>query len=306
MHASTSRRLGVKFAREWAPESLVGFAQSAERAGFDELWLVEDLGFHGGFGPCGVALASTERITVGLAIAPAVVRNAAYLAMEVASLARIYPGRFHMGLGHGVQGWIAQVGATPSSWLGSLRETTEAIRQVIAGGPVSYAGKHVQLDAVELLFPATAPVSLGVRGPAGMALAGEVADGVIFAELSGPAYVARVRRDIGPDATLTVLVHASTDPERLRRQIDLRLSQPRFHGQLVDYGQERIDAWVAQIGGQPSDGDDDPYHEFGVAGPFDTWQEQAERWFAAGADSVVFAPTLEDDPGQIDTWRLDR
>lgn len=301
MRATPSGSLGVKFAREWAPEALVRFARDAEAAGLDELWLVEDLGFHGGFGPCGVALAVTERITVGLAIAPAVVRNAAYLAMEVASLARMFPGRFHMGLGHGVESWIEQVGATPPSWLGSLRETTDAMRKVIAGGPVSYAGQHVRLDAVELWFPATAPVSLGVRGPRGMALAGEVADGVIFAELSGPAYVERVRRTLGRDPRLTVLVHASTDPDRLRRQIDLRLAQPRFHGQLVDYGHDRIDGWVRRIGRTP-DPDDDPYREFGVSGPFDTWADQAARWFDAGADSVVFAPTLDDDPTEIAGW----
>jgi 5,10-methylenetetrahydromethanopterin reductase len=301
MSTTPRGRFGVKFAREWAPEHLVTCARGAEQAGFDELWLVEDLGFHGGFGPCGAALASTERITVGLAIAPAVVRNAAYLAMEVASLARLFPGRFHMGLGHGVESWIAQVGATPSSWIASLRETTEAMRAVTAGGPVSYAGAHVRLDAVELLFPATAPVSLGVRGPRGMALAGEVADGVIFAELSGPEYIARVRRDLGPDSQFTVLVHASTDPDRLRRQIDVRLSQPRFHGQLADYGQDRIDGWVARIGADP-DPADDPYREFGITGPFETWAEQAQQWFDAGADSVVFAPTLEDDPTDIVLW----
>jgi 5,10-methylenetetrahydromethanopterin reductase len=305
MQPVSSQSLGLKFAREWPPEELVAFCRGAEVAGFDELWLVEDLGFHGGFGPCGVALASTERITVGLAIAPAVVRNAAYLAMEVASLARMYPGRFHMGLGHGVESWIAQVGATPSSWIDSLRETTDAMRRVTAGGPVSYEGTHVRLDDVELAFPATATVSLGVRGPRGMALAGEVADGVIFAELSGPAYIARVRRALGPDARFTVLVHASSHPERLRQQIDLRLAQPRFHGQLVDYGQERIDRWVAGIGGQP-DPDDDPYREFGVAGPFDTWAAQAEQWFEAGADSVVFAPTIADTPSEIADWRLAR
>jgi 5,10-methylenetetrahydromethanopterin reductase len=285
-----TRHLGMKFAREWAPEHLLWFARATESAGFDELWLVEDLGFHGGFGPCGAALAATDHITVGLGIAPAVVRNAAYLAMEVASLARMFPNRFHMGLGHGVEHWIAQAGATPSSWLGSLREVTDAMRQVAAGGVVSYAGEHVRLDQVELCHPGTALVSLGVRGPKGMALAGEVSDGVIFAELSGPRYVARVRRDLGPSARLTVFVHASTDVASLRSSIDLRLSQPRFHGQLVDY--EALP--------------EDPYHEFGIDGPFDTWPAQAEKWFDAGADSVVFCPNVEDDPREIAGWKLPR
>jgi alkanesulfonate monooxygenase SsuD/methylene tetrahydromethanopterin reductase-like flavin-dependent oxidoreductase (luciferase family) len=279
---------GIKFPREWAPEHLIQFARVAEAVGFEELWLVEDLGFHGGFGPCGAALGATQRITVGLGIAPAVARNAAYAAMEVASLARLFPGRFHMGLGHGVESWIAQVGATPSSWIGSLRETTQAIRTVTRGDSVSFAGTHVTLDSVQLTHPGSALISLGVRGPKGMALAGEVADGVIFAELSGPRYIARVRRELGPSARLTVFVHSSTNVAGLRASIDMRLSQRRFFGQLVDYD------------GTP----DDPYHEFGIDGPFHTWPEQAQKWFDAGADSVVFCPNADDSPQEINAWWL--
>jgi alkanesulfonate monooxygenase SsuD/methylene tetrahydromethanopterin reductase-like flavin-dependent oxidoreductase (luciferase family) len=293
---------GVKFAREWPPDRLIGFARAVESAGLDELWLVEDLGFHGGFGPCGAALASTERVTVGLGIAPAVVRNPVYLAMEVASLAATFPGRFHMGLGHGVQQWIAQVGATPASWLQSLRETTVVVKQVTAGGAVSFSGEYVTVDNVELLHPASAPVSFGVRGPKGMALAGEVADGVIFAELCGPRYVERVRRDLGPASRFTVFVHASTDERRLRDMIDLRLSQPRFHGQLADYGQQRIDDWLSRLGAHADD--DDPAREFGIFGPFETWPQQAQPWFDAGADSVVFCLPPEDDPAQVHGWQL--
>jgi 5,10-methylenetetrahydromethanopterin reductase len=285
-----TNRFGVKFARDWAPEHLLGFARSAEAAGFDELWLVEDLAFHGGFGPCAASLASTERITVGLAIAPAVVRNAAYMAMEVASLARLFPGRFHMGLGHGVEGWIDQVGARPSSWIESLRETTVALKRLMDGGSVTYDGSYVHLDQVELLFPGVAPVSFGVRGPVGMKLAQEIADGIIFAELSGPKYVARVRRDVGPDPQITVLVHASTDADKLRAQIDTRLALPRFHSQLVDY-----DPMPA-----------DPYTELGISGPFERWPELAQPWFDAGADTVVFAMAADDDPREIDGWRLER
>lgn len=281
---------GLKFTREWEPEHMLPYARATEAAGFDELWLVEDLGFHGGFGPCGAALAATEHITVGLGIAPAVVRNAAYLAMEIASLARMFPDRFHMGLGHGVEHWIEQVGATPASWITSLKETTVAVKQILGGGPVSFAGEFVQLDAVELAFPRDALVSFGVRKPKGMELAGEVADGVIFAEASGPRYVERVRRTIGPDSRFTVFIQTSTTEQHLRNVLDARLAQPRFHSQLVDYD------------GIP----DNPYTELGISGPFDTWIAKAQPWVDAGADSIVFCPTTEDDPMEVQQWQLSR
>ena len=286
-----TRTFGMKFTREWPPEAIVAFARATEAAGFDELWLVEDLGYHAGFGPCGAALAATDRLKVGLGIAPAVVRNAGYGAMEVASLARMFPGRFHMGFGHGVGHWIDQVGATPASWMGSLREHTVALKALVKGGPVTFHGDYVHLDEVDLLHPAheIPPVSLGVRGVKGMALAGEVADGVIFAEASGPRYVERVRRDLGNASRFTVFVHASTDVDRVRAIIDVRLATPRFRTQLVDY----LDAMP-----------DDPVSEFAIHGPFDTWADQAEKWFAAGADSVVFCPPPEDDPFEIERWKM--
>ena len=284
--------IGVKFPREWAPELLLDFARAAESSGFDELWTVEDLAFHGGIAQCAAALAVTSRISVGLAIAPAVVRNAAYATMEIATLGRMFPGRFHMGFGHGVETWIEQVGATPSSWLGSLREYTEAIKQLLtSGGPMSYHGSHVHLDNVHLEHPvAVAPlISLGVRQPKSMALAADVADGIIFAEVSGPKYVREVRDQVGAASRFTVLVYTSPNADALRQVIDWRLSLPRFQSQVAAYGQQLPTDTLA---------------EFAIAGPAPTWRAQAQRWFDAGADSVVYCPIVSDDPAAINDWSV--
>jgi 5,10-methylenetetrahydromethanopterin reductase len=282
-------RLGIKFAREWAPERLLPTARATEAAGFDELWVVEDLAFHGGFTQAAAALAVTEHITVGLGIAPAVVRNAAYTAMEIATLARVFPGRFHMGFGHGVEGWIDQVGATPASWMTSLREITTAIKQLLPGGTHSFDGSYVQLRDVVLDHPALVvpPISLGVRSPKSMALAGEVADGVIFAEVSGPRYVARLREQLGEQSVFTVFIYASENVDELRSILDWRLSLERFKRQTSDYA-----------GDMPAD----PIGTFAIGGPQDTWREQAEAWFTAGADSVVYCPLPGDDVSTIESW----
>ena len=41
----------------------------------------------------------------------AVARNAAFTAMEIAALAELYPARLIIGLGHGMAGWMRQIGA---------------------------------------------------------------------------------------------------------------------------------------------------------------------------------------------------
>ena len=49
------------------------------------------------------ALARTESVRVGLGLMPAPLRNPALATMEVATVARLFPGRFVPAVGHGVQ-----------------------------------------------------------------------------------------------------------------------------------------------------------------------------------------------------------
>src|SRR3954447_4824288 len=109
--------LGIVVRPELEPESLGEHARQAEAAGFSELWLWEDCFLAGGIAMSATALAATATITVGLGVMPAPARNAAFAAMEIAALARLHPGRFHAGLGHGVDDWMRQVGAKPASQL---------------------------------------------------------------------------------------------------------------------------------------------------------------------------------------------
>ncbi|MGL5857962.1 MAG: LLM class flavin-dependent oxidoreductase [Angustibacter sp.] len=227
--------LGVQFPCRLPPEQLVPWARGAEAAGFDELWLVEDCFFAAGISSTAVALAATERIRVGLGIVPAVVRNAALTAMEFAALARLFPGRFLPGIGHGVASWMRQVGAFPVSQLAALEEVTVAVRRLLAGERVTTDGRHVQLDAVQLAFPPArhVPVSLGVQGPRSLALSGRVADGTVLAEGTSPGGTDRARRQIttpgiggGGDHRLTVFTWWSPTIDQARPAVAAELADP--------------------------------------------------------------------------------
>ena len=135
--------LGIMFRREHAPEKLPDFARKAEDAGFDELWVVEDCFYGSGIASATAALACTDTISVGVGIMPAVVRNPVFAAMEIATLARLYPGRFLPGLGHGMANWMRQIGAFPKSQLAALEEATFTIREILAGKRINFDGKHL-------------------------------------------------------------------------------------------------------------------------------------------------------------------
>ena len=274
---------GVMFRREWPANRIMDYARRVEAHDLDEMWVVEDLTFHGGFTQATAALAATSRINVGIGIAPAVVRNAAYTAMEIATLAQMFPGRFHMGFGHGVDFWIEQVGAVPASWLSSLREVVLATSHLLAGENVTTHGQHVHLDAVELAHPAKVvpPISLGVRGPKSMSLAADVGAGVIFAEWSGPRYLQQVRDQIGEKPKFTAFVQASADVPALEATMSEKMALPRFASQLAAYGDDAV-----------------PLNELVIAGDPTTWVEQAQRWVAAGASTVIFCP-LPTDPVEL-------
>ena len=106
---------GMCFQRTYPPSLVTEMARRLDEGGADQLWLIEDCFYTGGVSLAAAALAVTDRLQVGLGILPAVARNAAVTAMEIATLCGLGPGRVLPGIGHGVQEWMEQMGArTPS------------------------------------------------------------------------------------------------------------------------------------------------------------------------------------------------
>lgn len=309
---SRSGDVGVVLPREVPPAEIARVARACEDAGFDEVWVVEDCFYTGGLTTAALTLAATSRVVVGIGILPAVSRNAAFTAMELATLAGVYPGRVHAGLGHGVGSWMAQVGATPASWLTSLRETTEAVRALLHGQTVTTAGDHVTLDGVVLRFPPDpAPLlSLGVRGPRSVEVAGRSADGLVLAEPTPPTYVAAARtrlREAADDSDrpdhrrLTAYTWALTgdhvDADDRDELLRARCVEALRHG--------GIDAHVADLDGPSQehvaavrDGleplRDDVLDLLVLRGDADHVRTGVGARHAAGADCVVLLPPRVD------------
>ena len=198
--------LGVVFRPQSPPEELRSVVEYAEAAGLAELWLWEDCFLEGGLTTAALALSWAERLRVGVGLLPVPLRNPALAAMEIATLARVFPHRLTMVLGHGVQDWMRQVGAAVESPVTLLREHTVAVRALLAGETVSASGRYVSLDGVALDWPPATPTTLlvGARGPKSVALAGEVADGVLLDTVTDPAVVRRARELVGPDRKVAV------------------------------------------------------------------------------------------------------
>jgi alkanesulfonate monooxygenase SsuD/methylene tetrahydromethanopterin reductase-like flavin-dependent oxidoreductase (luciferase family) len=183
--------LGMIFQPSFAPELLRDTAVAAERAGVDELWVFEDCFKESGIASVVAALAATERLRVGVGILPMPLRNVAVLAMEIATIERLFPGRARFGVGHGVLDWMGQAGARVASPLTLMREYVPALRALLAGEEVTVDGRYVHLDRVRLDWPPRERprVLAAGEGPRTVALTGQVADGLVVTTGSSPAMV---------------------------------------------------------------------------------------------------------------------
>ncbi len=262
------------FLPSWAPETLLPLARAADAAGADELWVCEDCFRESGVASASAALAATTRLSVGIGLMPTPLRHVALTAMEVATLERMFPGRFLPGIGHGVQPWMQQVGARAESPLTLLREQLVALRALLDGERVSTQGRYVQLDDVALDWPPQRrlPVLAGAQGPKTLELSGALADGTILPAGTTAAVLREAirRLDIGREQAggtdhhdVTVFVPVATGPG----------------------AQERLDAC------QKRDGHDGP--GWGVAGDAEQVAAGPRAW--EGADAVALQPT-DDNP----------
>ena len=177
-------RVGVLAAPQWPVPELPATARAVEAAGFDELWFAEDCFLHGGLTAAATALAVTERLTVGVGLLPAAVRNPAIAAMEIATLCALHPGRVEVAFGHGVEAWMRQIGARPPDRLVMLEEVVRATRALLHGEAVTTDWSFVRLRDVRLEPPPDTPprVLVGTTGERGIAIAARTADGLVVPE----------------------------------------------------------------------------------------------------------------------------
>jgi alkanesulfonate monooxygenase SsuD/methylene tetrahydromethanopterin reductase-like flavin-dependent oxidoreductase (luciferase family) len=250
--------LGVTFRPQSPPEDLRAAAQAADRAGIAELWLWEDCFAEGGLTTAAATLACSARIKVGVGLLPVPLRNPALAAMEIATLARLWPDRFMPGLGHGVQKWMGQIGAAVPSPMTLLREYTIAVRDLLRGGTVTADGRYVQLDQVKLDWPPgqVPPLLVGARGPRTLRLAGELADGVILDDVETPEDVrtagellaegrALSGRDGATHVTIFTELDVAAEPAAVRRE--------RLLARAAELGAAGADSVVFQAAGDHPD-----------------------------------------------------
>lgn len=175
-------RFSLRLNNDLTLTQYVRLAQIAERAGFDQFWVSNDLFLRSAPVILSVIGTATERIEIGSCILNPYTINPSEIAMFAATMDELTGNRFNLGLAAGAADFLEWVGLSHGRPLAAMRETITAIRALLAGERVPLAGKFLHWrDEAYLRFdaPRVTPIYLGALGPKMLQLAGEVADGVL-------------------------------------------------------------------------------------------------------------------------------
>lgn len=193
----------------------VDLARRADAAGVDLVTVSEDPDGWDAFALLGAIAASTSRAALGTGVTNPYLRHPNLLAASVATLDRLSGGRAVLGLGRGQTEWYERgLGVTIGSPLAALEETVTLLRRwwQPPHRATSQPGGHFRVDAWErTVHPVrTPPIYLAAAGPKAIALAGRVADGVVFNNLTSDEALRSLIGTARQSATA-----AGRDPEAL-------------------------------------------------------------------------------------------
>ena len=166
---------------------LLHMAEHADRDGLD-LFSLSDHPYLGGrldaYATVGFILGRTRHIAGFANVTNLPTRPAPVLARTVTSLSALSGGRVVLGMGAGgLWDRIAAMGVpmlSPGEAVEAFEEAILLVRKLSGGGPpVTYRGRHYQVDQLDPAPVAAPPVWTGSVGPRSLAATGRVADGWI-------------------------------------------------------------------------------------------------------------------------------
>jgi 5,10-methylenetetrahydromethanopterin reductase len=181
-----------------AVERTLEIARVADEAGLDSVWVSEDPEGWDAFAVLGALARETGQIRLGTGVTNPYLRHPNLLAASVATLDRLSDGRAFLGLGRGQTEWyeralgmdVGQPLAVIEETIGLLREWWEPpyrASSATAGGE-----SHFQVREWERTVAPRQrhiPIYLGAVGPKALALAGRVANGVLFNDLASIDFI---------------------------------------------------------------------------------------------------------------------
>jgi 5,10-methylenetetrahydromethanopterin reductase len=175
-------RFSVRFNNDLPVAEYVRLARAAEAAGFDQVWVSNDLFLRGAWVVLSAVALGTERIALGTCIVNPYTTHVSELAMAAATLDELSAGRFLLGVSAGAADFLGWVGIEQATPLAAVRESIDALRRLLGGERATMDGRFLRgwTDEAYMRVPARpVPIYVGAMGPRMLELTGELADGAL-------------------------------------------------------------------------------------------------------------------------------
>lgn len=175
---------------------VAGCAGAAERAGFGVAWFPDSqFIWRDVWATMALAAQATERIALGTCVVNFETRHATVTAAAAATIEELAPARTILGIGTGDSA-VKTLAIAPTT-LARMREHIGVVRALLAGDEQSFENRHMSLSGM----PRRAvPIYMAATGPKALALAGELADGVILLAGMAPELIQKAVFHIGEGA----------------------------------------------------------------------------------------------------------
>jgi 5,10-methylenetetrahydromethanopterin reductase len=179
MTAPAPIRSSLRLNNDLTVAEFVRLCRRAEQVGFDQVWVSNDLFLRSAPVMVTAAALATDRLQLGIGIMNPYSVHPAEIAMMAATVQEVSDGRFLLGLGAGAEEFLAWIGVPRPRPLMRTRQAIGQIRTLLEGGRAGDRDTGWTAEAY-LRFAATpVPIYLGAMSPRMLALAGELADGVL-------------------------------------------------------------------------------------------------------------------------------
>lgn len=313
-------RFSIRINNDLPAREYAALARAAEAAGFDQLWVSDDLFLRGVWPILTACALATERIGLGTCIVNPATMHPAEIAMQAAALDELSGGRLSLGLGAGAGEFLGWVGLAQPRPLANLAEAARRIRALLAGAGGPFAGGPWPDWTAEaaLRFPARPlPIYLAAMSPRMQELIGAMADGglpLLFPPEQYAEVAARVRAGAAaagrdPQAIdLAACIWVSLDADRGRAEAAMRAKVAYYANAMSDdvlarLGVPRAEAEAVSRAAQ-TEGDleraaamvSPALLRLGVAGDAGALIARLEGLVALGARHLSFGPPLGPEP----------
>jgi 1,4-dihydroxy-2-naphthoate octaprenyltransferase len=316
-----ARPVGIGFAARGKVSDVVGWAEDARRRGVHSVWIHDSLYERDAVTYASAIASHVPDIRVAMGALSTYTRAPALISMTVSALDDMAPGRIILGLGTAIPLRLAQLGIpyTPDGGVESVSNAIDLLRTMWSGQRIPSANPN--LPPIQPMYPPVhrVPIYIAAYRTPFLQLAGQKADG----------YLARPAESIPNMARLiTKLRKASVEAGRDERAVDVAgyllthvdksrrealnrakrepfviymmsvlsnfsLQQAGFEAELRD---RIMAAWRVEDYHKAAELiPDDMLDAFMLCGTPDEVAEGAARYHAAGMDTPIIQPVVQED-----------